>query len=56
LSALPYADSSCHGEETLDEGAEEEPEAGFDTHVITDAAYEGTHVEGDERGESLLVC
>lgn len=55
LAALPQDDRRDHGEERLDDCADEEPQAGEDAEGVAPAADEGAGVEGDERREGLSV-
>ena len=56
LSAFPHGYCRCHGEERLDERAQDKPQTGHGTDSVAEAANEGTHVECDERGQGLLIC
>lgn len=55
LARLPEYYRANGEEDSLDHRAEEEPYPRLDTHAVANAAEEGTHVEGDEGAECLLV-
>ena len=55
LPALPKADRRGHGEERLDERAEDQPQTRLRADPVADAADEGAEEEGRHRGEGLFV-
>jgi len=55
LPALPMCDRRGHGEERLDERAEEQPQARLGTDPVADAANEDAEKKGRQGGERLFV-